>query len=446
MTSKVAFSFVALLSLFLYSCQKGETSAVDTGVKKDTITRMINDLKFKLNPTADDQFAFLVPYQYNKSYKLYLKKDNKDLADYKLIADNNTGSLNATVKYNFLIYENYDILVRSARENNDTVYIEEFTIKNYIHHYINKFNYEKLATINQTIDFDISPSRNIIYYTDYINNKLVLKRLSLTDKNIEVLDEDFFSLLIRSKNDNELIVRSGSYNNHFLGSDSCALLDYDVFTKKSSFIDWGSADYGRFSRVVNSSIMVSNPVYTGSISLINLTDETKRTYQADIGYLREYSFDNIYLGNDIFDFTVYDFSNTLPFLNSNSAVSYYDEDSGYYITVEYFQESSASAVYSRMIIYKDNKVVYEQPYEKGRSFNFPRLINLEDNELIFNQCYEYDSTIRFDGYYMLDINTKEITLLQNDDNNYVKNDFFIFSNKNSFISVRPYEIYKITVN
>ena len=71
---------------------------------------------------------------------------------------------------------------------------------------------------------------------------------------------------------------------------------------------------------------------------------------------------------------------------------------------------------------------------------------IKDNKLIFQQGYDYDSTVRFDGYYLLDISTKKITFLQNDSNNYVKYDFFNDNNKNSFISVRPYEIYRITMN
>jgi len=44
----------------------------------------------------------------------------------------------------------------------------------------------------------------------------------------------------------------------------------------------------------------------------------------------------------------------------------------------------------------------------------------------------------------LDIATKKVTLLQNDNYEYVKFDYFD-NNKNSFISIRPYEIYKITL-
>jgi len=438
---------LALLSVLIYSCKK-ENAPVDYGLmKKDTIKTSVSDLKFKIYPTANDQFTFTVLNQDSKTYKLYLKKDTTELANYLFATENNNNSISsAVVKYNFSPNVVYKISIQATSQNADTVFQEEFTIKNYTHQYFNKFNYEKLASINQTLDFDISPSRNTIFYLDYINNKSVLKRLSLTDKKLDVLDEDFFSLLIRAKSDNQLIIRTSKYNNRFLKGDSCAVISYDVYTHESSFVDWGSADYGRYSRVVNNSIMVSNPVYTNSVSLVNLADNSKKTYQADIRFLSEHNFNQIALQGEMLNFSNFSFENRLPFLNSNSAMAYYDENSQYFITVENFRETQSSSYFTRMIIYKDNKIVYEQPFEKGRWFSFPGIINLKDNKLIFQQSYDYDSTIRFDGYYVLDISTKKITFLQNDSNNYAKHDFFIDSNKNSFISVRPYEIYKITMN
>lgn len=438
---------LSILSILIYSCETEEIQSDNTLEIKDTIKTSIGDLKFKLFPTATDQFTISVLNPNSKTYKLYLKKGNTEVANYLFAAGNNNSDISsAEVKYNFSANDVYRISIRASWETKDTVFQEEFTINEYTHKYSNQFNYEKLASINQRLDFDISPSRNVIFYMDYINNKFVLKRLSLTDKKLEVLDENFFSLLIRSKSDNQLITSSRNYNNRFLKADSCALISYDVNTHETSFIDWGSADYGRFSRVVNNSIMVSNPVSTNSISLINLSDNTKKKYQADIRYLSEYSFDQIFLGSEILNFSNFSFEDRLPFLNSNSSIAYFDDHSQYYITVEYFQESTLrSPFYSRMIIYKDNQIVYEQPFEKGRSFNFPSSINLDDNKLIFYQTYDYDSKVRLDGYYHLDINTKEITLLQNDSNNYMKYDFFSDSNKSSFISVRPYEIYRITM-
>lgn len=436
---------ITFFSCLFYSCNNEDIIADKTVEKKDTITVITSDLKFKLSPTASNQFTFSVQNQDNKTYKLYLKLGNSEVGSYSLTPEAPNSSISSTiVNYDFVPNIAYQIIIRATTENKDSVVQENFTINSYIHNYCNQFTYEKLASINQRLDFDISPSRNVIFYSDYINNKCVLKRLSISDKKLDILDEDFFSLLIRAKNENELIVRTSEYNNRFLKGDSCALLDYDVYTHKKTFLDWGSSDYGRYSRVVNNSIMISNPIYTNTISLINLADNSEKKYPANIVLLREHSFDHIYLGNETINFDNYSFSNELSFLGANSGIMYYDENSKYYITSEYFGEQNSLDQYSRMIIYKDNKVVYEQSFEKGRSFSIPSSINLSDNKLIFYQHYNYDSSVRIDGYYLLDLNTKKVTLLQNDNNDYLKFDFFDNS-KNSFISIRPNEIYKITL-
>ena len=447
---KKAFYTLTFLSVLISSCTK-EENLPDNGIVKDkaikdTITKVITDLKFKLYPTANDQFIFSLRSENNKTFKLYLKEDNKELANSLFVTDsNNSNILNTTVSYNFLPNKFYQILIRSFKEDKDTVFIEDFSIYGYIHKYPNKFNYEKLASITQKLDFDISPSRNVIFYLDYIYNKFVLKRISIIDNKLEVLDEDFVTLLLRSKNDNELIIKSQKYNNRYLGFDSCAIISYDVNSKKSSFIDWGSMDYGHLSRVVNNEILFSNPFLTNTVSLVNLSDGSKKTYPTDNRYLREHNYDHLYLGNDILDFATLNFVNRLPFLSSNSSISYFDENSQYYITTEYFGESQTATVYSRMVIFKNDKIVCELPFERGRSFSIPGIINLSDNKLIFYQSYEFDSDVKLDGYYLLDISTNKITLLQNDNNNYFKYDFFTGIDKNIFISIRPYEIYKITI-
>jgi hypothetical protein len=436
---------VTFFSTLFYSCNNEDIISDNSFAKKDTITVITSDLKFKLSPTASDQFTFSVQNPDKKTYKLYLKLGKEELANYLFAPETTNSSISSTiVKYNFVQNVAYQIIIRVNTENKDSVVVGNFTINSYIHNYYNQFTYEKLASINQRLDFDISPSRNVIFYNDYINNKCVLKRLSISDKKLDILDENFFSLLIRAKNDNELIVRTSEYNNRFLKNDSCALLDYDVYTHKKTFLDWGSSDYGRYSRVVNNSIMISNPISANTISLINLIDNSVKRYPANIVLLGEYGYDHIYLGREILNFDNYRFTNGLSFLNANSSIMYYDENSKYYITCETFGDPNSLDQYSRMIIYKDNKVVYEQSFEKGRSISIPSIINLSDNKLIFYQHYDYDSSVRIDGYYLLDIATKQVTLLQNDNNGYVKFDYFD-NNKNSFISIRPYEIYKITI-
>ena len=440
--------FLVIIASISFSCTKERITPDDSFLKKDTLQASINDLKFKLNPVDFDKFTFSVIRDDKKAFKLLLKKDNLELGSYRLSADaENSSIVSTTVEYNFQANTSYQIQVQSVEENSDTVFIKNFRINDYTHTYTNRLKYEKLASITQLLNFDISPSQNFIYYLDYIDNKPLLKRLSLSEKKIDVLDDDFFSLWLRSVSDDQLVVASRNYNNHFLKSDSCALLNYNVNTRKTTFLDWGSADYGRFSRVVKNTIAVSNPIASGTITVIDLSDNSKKKFSADLRYLSEYSYDQIYLGDELYDFASRSFNNQLPFLSSNDGIAYFDQDSQYFITVEYFRETESfiSSVYSRMVIYKDNKVVYEQPFEKGRFLSFPRTISLKDDKLVFRQNFDYDSKVHIDGYYLLDIKSKQIKLLQNESSIYYNYDFFSGSNKNSFISVRPYEIYKITM-
>jgi hypothetical protein len=193
--------------------------------------------------------------------------------------------------------------------------------------------------------------------------------------------------------------------------------------------------------------LVTNPIFTSqSVSLINLSDGSKKVVNTDFGFIGEYCFDHIYGNDGIFDFDRSSFINPLTFLNENSRICYYDEKTKYYIVTEYFKESIREPYFSRMYVYKDGQIVFQQPFEKGRSFSFPRIMNISDNKIIFAQYHEYDSTVKYDGYYQLDLNTKKISLLQNEDTYFLSYDFFIADGDNSFISVRPYEIYHITIN
>jgi len=440
--------FLAIIASINFACTKENVTPDDGFLKKDTLQTSISDLKFKLNPIDYDKFKFSVIRDDKKAFKLLLKKDNLELGSYSLSTDAENSSIaSTTVKYDFQANTSYQIQVQSVEENKDTVFIRNFRINDYTHNYTSRFKYEKLASITQMLNFDISPSQNFVFYLDYIDNKPLLKRLSLSEKKIDVLDDNFFSLWVRSIADDQLIVASRNYNNHFLKSDSCALLNYNVNTRKTSFLDWGSADYGRFSRVVKNTIAVSNPIESGTVSVIDLSNNSKKTFSADLRYLYENSYDQIYLSDELYDFASRSFINQLPFLSSNEGIAYIDQDSQYFITVEYFRETESliSQTYSRMVIYKDNKVVYEQPFEKGRTLTFPRTISLKDDKLVFRQNFDYDSKVHIDGYYVLDIKSKQIKFLQNDSSLYVSYDFFAGSNKNSFISVRPYEIYKITI-
>ena len=144
----------------------------------------------------------------------------------------------------------------------------------------------------------------------------------------------------------------------------------------------------------------------------------------------------------VLDFDTKSFVDQPDFLRDSQFIYYFDENSQYYIVVEN-QWDSEEIFYTRMLIYKNNKIVSELPFEKNRSFIIPSDINLTDDKLIFKQIYDWDNTVRYDGYYLLDIGTSELSLLQNDSNSFILNEFFS-DDKSSFISVQHDGIYKFT--
>ena len=283
---KKTITILGILSVLILSCEKSEILRVDEPEKKYTITNVISDLKFKLNPTDSDQFTFSIStIQFGDTYNLYLKKNNEELANYLF---NESGSV--IIKYDFSPNESYDLVFCSTTESNDTVFQEKFIINNYIHKFYNEFNLEKLASINNLVDIDISPSRNVIFYTDLHVLDCYLKRLSIADKKLDILDKDFFSHLVRAKNDNELIVENYFYENRRLGADSLAFYSYDTNTSDTSFICWGAPNthgWHGYSRVVNNSILLPNPEITNTVSLINLSDNSSKTFHGDVRYIGE---------------------------------------------------------------------------------------------------------------------------------------------------------------
>ena len=254
------------------------------------------------------------------------------------------------------------------------------------------------------------------------------------------MNEDFHSTMVRSVDVDNIIYQTGFYNNRYLGKDSSAVVALNLNTSEQQFLGWGSGDYGRYSRIVNNSIFFS----TGTVTRIDLSDNSSRQYPADIRFLSENSYDNIYLNREVYDFSTSTFNNLFPSLGSNYHIAYSDAELGYSIVVESFYNEGESEYYSRFLVYEDDKIVYEQPYERGLTLQFPSLMDFSSDKVIFFKGYNFSSDIRFDGYYALNLKTNQVELLQNDSDRYIKRDFFIDRGTNSFISVRPHQIYKIT--
>ncbi|WP_431209440.1 hypothetical protein ACQ86N_25115 [Puia sp. P3] len=72
----------------------------------------------------------------------------------------------------------------------------------------------------------------------------------------------------------------------------------------------------------------------------------------------------------------------------------------------------------------------------------PRLTHITGNRLLYYQHYGYDTKFNTDGYYTLDLNTRQEQLIHCDSNPYNVWDFQL--DAHTTISVRADGIYRIT--
>lgn len=448
MTTFKNFMLLLMIGIIIFSsCNKEETELPNNLTEKDTISANLDVLPFKIMPLSEGMFRFAVLNEGGKEYELKLKLGDKTLLTQQISEENtDVAGLYTDVTYAFNPNKEYQIVVSVTDEENNTIVQEKSPVYFYKHRYKNELNYQKIADINQLLETDITPLRDAIFYEDYVDNKVILKRLLLKDDKLEVMNEDFHSTMIRSIDTANVILETKFFGGHNLGKDSSALISVNINTNEQKFLGWGSGDYGRYSRIVNNNVFISNPIASGTITRIDLSDYSSQKYPADIIYLRENSYDNVYLNKEVYDFASSAFKRIFPTLGSGYSVIYYDSEWGYAVVKEGFYEEDQNTYYSRFLVYKGDEIIYEQPFERGLTLQFPSLVDFSSDNIIFYKEYAYDSNIRFDGYYALNLKTKEVELIQNDSEEYylIKRDFFIAQDPTSFISVRPHGIYRIT--
>jgi hypothetical protein len=423
--------------------------------RKDTLTPAprpvyIKDsdslLKFKIIPLAPNQLK--ISFQYvpgGELTQLMLKKDTATLGTWSLSKDAG-GNFFTTIIYNFDAGQKYNLVVQSGTVN-DTSY--RYTTPNYIHIYVNPFTYQKLLPLSQSLGpnaFDISPSRNTLFISDDIRNNVVTKRLSLKDLTVDTIKfgSNINPLMIRAVSDDELIVKAGGYNKPVPGSDSTGLIRYNVKTGQSTFIDFVSQNYGRFSRVINNHILITHPFFTpANASLINLSDNSKIDYPTstvDPGLIAENYFDHLYCNNNVINPATGGVTMKLP-LPDSSGIEYIDDATQHTFVSKYVLNNTSYQ--SQLLVYSQNNLVYQGDYSNARLIQIGRQLSISNNRVLFYQAYGYDTTFRIDGYYLLDLNTKQVSLVQCDSNPSVIDDFQL--DGHTVISVRSDGVYKILV-
>ncbi|MBL7870362.1 MAG: hypothetical protein JNM78_02035 [Cyclobacteriaceae bacterium] len=412
-----------------------------------TIDKLEESLAYKLSPSAADQLTISFLNNQNRDFEsLTLMQGDAKLATFDFIRDPFGGQIfSADVKYQFKEGEFYDFLIAS-KEILDTVFV--YHLKNYKHIYTQKFNYHKIDNWTHLHEYDFDPNRKFLFVTDFDNNKFILKKISLEDNTVFTLPNNFSGAPIRVISDNEIISYSLFYNNHYLKGDSAALLKYNLSTGTTQFLDWISADYIMFSRVVNDHVMFNNPIFTSKTStLIDLSDDTKTVLSnSDINTLRFRSetFDNLYsIDNNIFDWSSTSFVKKIN-IPEKAFISYIDEVGQFSFVIETVSDLNYSNYQSRLLVYKGIELLHQGNFEENCQINLGKIIKPVDNKIIFFKNYGLSHSPKISGYYSFDLRTGETALVHCDEDNSAIRDFTL--NDNTFLSVRSQGLYKITTN
>jgi hypothetical protein len=442
---KYSLSILVVLAVFA-GCSKPDSPAPQPQPRPVIIKYVSTALYFMLTPQSPSQFKISIQSDSSRSLvKLYLKKDTSIVGTFLLGSDGN-GSYSAVVSYDLIAGQSYKMVVESGNVNDTAL---RYTLPVYTHIYLNPFQYEKLLGLTQGLGskaFDISPSRNMIFITDDVNNTLITKRLSLADAKVDTLGDIVNGLMIRAISDSEILTLSGIYNNRALQEDSAALMKFNINTKQFSFVDFVSQTYGRFSRVIKNHILVTEPYYSGGNSaLIDLTNNSKVIFpfsSFDFRYIDENSFDHLYYQNYVIDPATGTLQSNLN-LTDSSGIEYIDSSSQFTIVSKYRLKQSMTPDHysSRLSVYQKTNLVYQGDYANNRLFQIGRQLQIDNRRLLIYQSFGYDTTFRINGYYMLDLNTNKLNLVQCDSNSYVLLDFQL--DPHSMISVRADGVYRI---
>ena len=403
---------------------------------------IINDtgeiLEFKIEPVSENELNIqFKPIDGNPLDLLIILSQTGDtLAIGKIEFDTNLGYEAISITYPFDANKKYIIQVLTKVKNQSR---ELYHLPEYMHIYVANFVYEKVVEYDRyPIGFDISPSRETIFIQVYSDNKFSLLQYNIDQVQATIYKDTEAMEFLRSISDDEVILASHYFSDRFLLGDSLALCRFNLTNHEKSFIDWGSSGYGRFSRVVDNHILVTNPIWTTrTASLINLKNTSKvTTYplsSLDYRYIREYNHDNIYYKNWIVDLNTGGFQ---EFLYSDTlGLHSFDETNEYA-----FLNNNVDTGFSLVIYHKD-KLIYNGlvniPVGLGGT------IKIRDNKLIFLSKYGFGKEYNISGFYSLDLENGNETLVQCD--NSVQYEFFSVGD-NQIYSIREDGLYRITIN
>lgn len=426
-------SLILLVSMFLF------VSACSDDDDKGLIGADLNDAVFRIIPTDYETFVMkLEPYSVVDA-KLILKKYDKTLATKEF--EYGRWWYEAEVNYTFKKGEEYDIELIVDYDYDGEIVEQRTKVRNYEHKYIKFISSGQIVESMDILDYDLSPSRKVLFYCERANGNTVINRLDLSTNEVTKIWEGKKWPDYRSIGDNNLLVSSTYYKKRLLGRDSAALYNFDVIKGDSVFYGWADREYS-FTRVVDHRLFVAHPAYSTQVCY-DIRDGSSKEYREPFKNMETSSFDHHYYGNKIFDTSENKFVEHLPFLNDEQSIRYYDEETQTYIVEERYQ-GQENRGQARILVYRDERVIFENEFEYKVYLSFPKLMKIRDDKFIVYKSYREHSAPRIDGYYQIDLKYGTETLINTDygnaDDRY---EFFIYDDPDAFLSIREDGIYKM---
>ena len=441
---KPSLIFCAFWMAFAMSSCDKKNQEPETPVTPAVIVDMGIILPYQIDPTAPDSLKIsIVSYQERKLRKLTLLTGNQKLVEINLTI-NPTWISNflATLEYPFKANETYSFLIETEKLR-DTIL--HYHINNYSHIFKRMLKIQKIMDLTQVLSYDLDPSRKVFFIQDYINNEFSFKKVSLEDYTTEILPDITDAFILRAISATEILSTTAFFNNHYLLSDSAALLKYDLVTGETKFIDWISGDYTDLSRIVNNHIFYNNPVFTSKTTvLLDLSSGSKTVYPYTDGYpytVQSENFDNIYdINSNVLDLNSEYFVKKIN-IPDNSYIVYSDDVNQYSYAIQTNYTGNDS--FSRLLVYKGNDLLHEGNFEENCNFVLGKIIKVVDNKMIYYKYYGFSTNGGVSGYYSLDLVSGENTLVHCYSNYYIMRDFQLRDNE--FLSLRNDGLYKFSL-
>lgn len=428
--------WIALLAFSILACNRSEIDPVP--IEEPPVIQDIISIRVGVAPVSDTEVQLHVTNDYapRAFEKVRLEYLGQALDSSFFSLEN--GLFETLLDFPFEANRGYG-LVFFTQEFLDTVY--RYRIEDYRHQFISNFHYEKLIDIQTLTDFDLSPSRNSLFFSDYVNNIFVLKKVDLRNDELTTIDENFENgNLIRAISDEEILYHSNKWEGRSLQNDTMALIRFKTTNGERSLIGFGWDRFRGYSRIFDGQMFIPNKQFSANTySLFNLNTGEKTPLEGNQSFPWTGYFNHIYLGNQIFDFENRQFYNPQG-IPEESVLQYYDEERELSLSLIFNTYDNQGGFESKIQIFKRNELLFEDEYQRGRFAYFPRLAKFENDKVLLYQDFEFSPQIRYRGYYEIDLTTRSIHLIQHDGSFFNKYDFQL---GDRLLSVRNDGIYSL---